>query len=170
MMLSWTPPAPDADAADVRRRLGDERESALARLASLTGDFDAVVAASLDSNADDEHDPEGHTIAFERSQIGAIVTQVRHHLAELDAALDRVDAGTYGTCESCGGPIGAYASTRSRPRGPASRARATAGVNRPSEPARQRHVGERRVVVGRPARALRGGRRGEPGARRRRAA
>lgn len=99
-------PAPDADAADVRRRLGDERESALARLASLTGDFDAVVAASLDSNADDEHDPEGHTIAFERSQIGAIVTQVRHHLAELDAALDRVDAGTYGTCESCGGPIG----------------------------------------------------------------
>lgn len=98
--------APDADAADVRRRLGDERESALARLASLTGDFDAVVAASLDSNADDEHDPEGHTIAFERSQIGAIVTQVRHHLAELDAALDRVDAGTYGTCESCGGPIG----------------------------------------------------------------
>ena len=93
------------DPEDVRRRLHAEREVAQARLASLTGDFDAVVAASLDSNADDEHDPEGHTIAFERSQIGAIVTQVRRHLAELDAALGRVDAGTYGSCESCGLPI-----------------------------------------------------------------
>ncbi|MBS2937335.1 TraR/DksA C4-type zinc finger protein [Nocardioides sp. J2M5] len=94
------------DPESARERLRAERDDALARLASLTGDFDAVVAASLDSNADDEHDPEGHTIAFERSQIGAIVTQVRHHLAELDAALDRVDAGTYGTCEACGRPIG----------------------------------------------------------------
>lgn len=92
---------------DPRQRLETERVTALERLASLTGDFDAVVAASLDTNADDEHDPEGHTIAFERSQIGALVTQVRHHVAEVDAALARVDAGTYGTCERCGSPIGA---------------------------------------------------------------
>jgi DnaK suppressor protein len=92
---------------EVRRRLALEREQALARLASLTGDYDAVVAASLDTNADDEHDPEGATIAFERSQIGALVRQVRHHVAEVDAALDRVDAGTYGVCEVCGRDIGA---------------------------------------------------------------
>ena len=92
---------------EVRRRLALEREQALARLASLTGDYDAVVAASLDTNADDEHDPEGTTIAFERSQIGALVRQVRHHVAEVDAALDRVDAGTYGVCEVCGRDIGA---------------------------------------------------------------
>jgi RNA polymerase-binding transcription factor DksA len=30
----------------------------------------------------------------------------RHHLAELDAAVERVDAGTYGVCERCGGLIG----------------------------------------------------------------
>jgi RNA polymerase-binding transcription factor DksA len=89
-----------------RRRLADERRLALGRLASLTGDYDAVVAASRDTNADDEHDPEGHTIAFERSQIGALVKQVRHHLEEVDAALERVDAGTYGMCERCGGAIG----------------------------------------------------------------
>ena len=91
---------------DVRRRLAVEREQALARLASLTGDYESVVAASLDTNADDEHDPEGHTIAFERSQIGALVTQVRHHLAEIDAAVERVDAGTYARCELCSEPIG----------------------------------------------------------------
>ena len=91
---------------EVRRRLAAEREQTLARLASLTGDHDAMVAASLDTNADDEHDPEGATIAFERSQIGALVRQVRHHLAEVEAALARVDAGTYGVCERCGAPIG----------------------------------------------------------------
>jgi DnaK suppressor protein len=92
---------------EVRQRLAVEREQALARLASLTGDYDAVVAASLDTNADDEHDPEGATIAFERSQIGALVRQVRHHVAEVGAALDRVEAGTYGVCEVCGRDIGA---------------------------------------------------------------
>ena len=91
---------------DVRQRLQHEREQTLARLASLTGDHESIVAASLDTNADDEHDPEGATIAFERSQIGALVRQVRHHLAELDAALARVDAGTYGACEACGSAIG----------------------------------------------------------------
>ena len=90
----------------VRSRLEAERQQALERLASLTGDYDAVVAASLDTNADDEHDPEGHTIAFERSQIGALVRQVRHHVAEVEAALERVEDGTYGVCEQCGGPIG----------------------------------------------------------------
>lgn len=91
---------------DVRQRLQQEREQTLERLASLTGDHESIVAASLDTNADDEHDPEGATIAFERSQIGALVRQVRHHLAELDAALARVDAGTYGVCEGCGSAIG----------------------------------------------------------------
>src|SRR5690349_16516618 len=58
------------DVDQTRSRLEAEREETLDRLAGLTNDFDAVVAASLNSNADDEHDPEGATIAFERSQIG----------------------------------------------------------------------------------------------------
>lgn len=92
---------------DAQNRLATEREQTLERLASLTGDFDSVVAASLDTNADDEHDPEGTTIAFERSQIGSLIGQVRHHLAEIDAAVDRLDTGTYGVCERCGRPVGA---------------------------------------------------------------
>ena len=91
---------------DAHLRLAAEHEQTLERLASLTGDFDSVVAASLDTNADDEHDPEGTTIAFERSQMGALIGQVRHHLSEIDAAMARLDAGTYGVCERCGLPIG----------------------------------------------------------------
>ena len=96
----------DGAVEDVRRRLAREHEQTLARLADLTADHDSVVAASLDTNADDEHDPEGTTIAFERSQIGALVRHVRHHLAEVDAALARVETGSYGVCEGCGSPIG----------------------------------------------------------------
>ena len=82
-----------------------ERQRTARRLADLTGDFDEMVAASRDTNADDEHDPEGATIAFERSQIGALVRQSRLRLAEVDAALDRVSTDTYGMCEECGRPI-----------------------------------------------------------------
>jgi RNA polymerase-binding transcription factor len=89
-------------------RLAAERTRALQHLADLTHDFDAVVAASRDTNADDEHDPEGATIAFERSQIEALARQAQHHLAEIDAALSRLDSGSYGTCEVCGAPIGEH--------------------------------------------------------------
>jgi DnaK suppressor protein len=87
-------------------RLEAEREEALGRLASLRHDFEGVVAASLDSNADDEHDPEGSTIAFERSQIESLARQVQRHVTEIDAALTRLVTGTYGACESCGNAIG----------------------------------------------------------------
>ncbi len=91
---------------DPRGSLEAEREQTLERLASLTGDYDAVIEASRDTNADDEHDPEGATIAFERSQVGALVRQARQGLQEIDAALRRLEAGTYGVCEGCGGAIG----------------------------------------------------------------
>lgn len=92
---------------DPRTLLDAERRETLARLATLTGDFDALVEASEGSNADDEHDPEGATIAFERSQVDALARQAREHLREINAALARLDAGDYGTCERCGRPISA---------------------------------------------------------------
>jgi DnaK suppressor protein len=82
-----------------------ERDETLRRLAGLTDDYAGVVAASRDTNADDEHDPEGATIAFERSQVDALVRQARGRLEEIDAALERVSSATYGTCEGCGQPI-----------------------------------------------------------------
>ena len=91
---------------DRRRKLENERRQTLHRLATLTGDFDEVVAASRDSNADDEHDPEGATIAFERSQLGALVQQARDHVAEIDGAIERLAARTYGVCQRCGQAIG----------------------------------------------------------------
>jgi RNA polymerase-binding protein DksA len=87
--------------------LGAERAAALAQIAALTRDFDEVVAASRASNADDEHDPEGATIAFERQQVVALLEQARRRLADVEAAIRAVEAGIYGICETCGRPIAA---------------------------------------------------------------
>jgi RNA polymerase-binding transcription factor DksA len=91
----------------VTARLHEARALVVVRIAAMDEDMAALVAASRDSNADDEHDPEGQTIAYERSQLSALTTAARNQLRELDAAVERVAAGTYGVCEVCGGSIGA---------------------------------------------------------------
>ena len=88
-----------------RELLAEERRRTLRRLADLRGDYQGFVEASKDSNADDEHDPEGATIAFERSQVGALVQQAEEHLRAIDAAEERLDEGRYGMCVVCGEPI-----------------------------------------------------------------
>lgn len=90
---------------DVRAALEAERRRTTRRLAELRGDFDEVVAASRDTNADDEHDPEGATIAFERSQIDTLARLAERTLDEVDAALERLEQGTYGRCVVCGTDI-----------------------------------------------------------------
>ena len=89
----------------VARRLAALREETLASLAELGLRIDAVTAARADANTDDEHDPEGATIAFERSQADALRAAARARLADIDAALERLAAGTYGRCVVCGTPI-----------------------------------------------------------------
>ncbi|MDO8121346.1 TraR/DksA C4-type zinc finger protein [Isoptericola sp. b490] len=96
---------PGRPPGDPAAALRDARAGALRRLGGLTGHVDDLVAASAGSNADDEHDPEGATIAFERSQLGALVRRERAQLAEIDAAEARLTAGRYGWCEVCGRPI-----------------------------------------------------------------
>ena len=82
-----------------------ERDAARAQIAALTREFDQVVDASRQSSADDEHDPEGATIAFERQQVAALLESAQRRLADVEAALERRAAGGYGVCETCGRPI-----------------------------------------------------------------
>jgi DnaK suppressor protein len=41
----------------------------------------------------------------ERSRLIAVVESLRGNLQEVDRALGKIGAGTFGTCERCGGPI-----------------------------------------------------------------
>jgi RNA polymerase-binding transcription factor DksA len=90
----------------VEDQLTADRADTVAQLAALTRDFEQLVLASEASNADDEHDPEGATIGFERAQLSALIGQTRARLADLERALAQVRAGGYGVCERCGRPIG----------------------------------------------------------------
>ncbi len=90
-----------------RDRLAAERRAALARLTALEQELGGIIEASASANADDEHDPEGVTIAFERQHVAALLGQARDRLAGIDAALRKIGQGSYGRCEQCGEPIGA---------------------------------------------------------------
>jgi RNA polymerase-binding transcription factor DksA len=91
--------------SEVRARLAAEQAEVQHRLATLRGDFSGMVAASEHTNADDEHDPEGATIAFERAQLDALVRQAEQRLADVRRAIARLEAGEYGRCVVCGAPI-----------------------------------------------------------------
>ena len=94
---------PDDAAAESLEALLAANEEAERR---LVRQHERVVAASEQSNADDEHDPEGSTIAFERQQALALLEAVRRTGAELRRAAADARAGRYGVCERCGGDIG----------------------------------------------------------------
>jgi RNA polymerase-binding protein DksA len=98
---------PVVSEARARAALARERAEIQVRMADLTHDFEGIVAASQDVSTDDEHDPDGATIAYERAQVRALLGQARRHLADLDRAEERLAEGSYGTCERCGRPIGA---------------------------------------------------------------
>ncbi|MFI2105292.1 TraR/DksA family transcriptional regulator [Isoptericola sp. NPDC019693] len=85
----------------LRARLAEVEERVVAQRRAVDG----IVESARDSNADDEHDPEGATLAWERQQASALAAGAETERRELLAALDRVAAGTYGVCEVCGRPI-----------------------------------------------------------------
>jgi DnaK suppressor protein len=93
------------DEGPTRRRIHSERDAALARVRSLEAELDGFLTESADTNADDEHDPEGPTIAYQRAQLITLLDRARASVEDLDRALERVAAGDYATCERCGGEI-----------------------------------------------------------------
>ena len=95
------------DEAAIGEALDSERADAAARLGAVQAEFDEIVSGSMDANGDDEHDPEGATVAFERSRVAALVVRSQTRIDEIDRALARLGAGMYGRCEQCRGDIGA---------------------------------------------------------------
>ncbi|WP_066585398.1 TraR/DksA family transcriptional regulator [Cellulomonas timonensis] len=97
--------AAEVDPARARELLEQLRLDAVGRLVSLRGDLAGLFDAQRDTATDDEHDPEGSTLAFERAQADALARAALDQVAEIDAALGRLESGGYGRCEVCGDPI-----------------------------------------------------------------
>lgn len=98
----------------LRRRLEVERRDTELSMESLAGEVATVQQSRHSSPTDDEHDPEGPTLAFEQSQSSALLNQARSRLGQIDAAFDRLEVGTYGVCTNCHLPI-SYARLGARP-------------------------------------------------------
>lgn len=93
---------PGAERSALLRAL---RAETVAQIAALDGRVAAITAARADANSDDEHDPEGATVGFERAQEESLRAAARRRLVDIDAALTRIASGTDGRCAICGAPI-----------------------------------------------------------------
>jgi RNA polymerase-binding protein DksA len=85
----------------LRRLLEEERASVDAQLVEHGSPADSE---SVEVDVDEGFADSAHATA-ERSQHFAIVEQLHAHRREIVAALERMDAGTYGKCENCGQDI-----------------------------------------------------------------
>ena len=85
--------------------LEEYRDGAAARVAGLDAELVALRAARADTNADDEHDPEGSTLSSDWSRIAGLRSEAVAQLEQAEAALARVADGTYGVCATCGRQI-----------------------------------------------------------------
>ena len=92
--------------ATEREVLLAEQARARERVAALEREFAGLAEAASSAGTDDEHDPEGATLAFERQHAAALLEAAREQVAAIDVALERLAEGRYGICDQCGRPIG----------------------------------------------------------------
>lgn len=92
----------DRTADELRALLVARREAVLERERAGDEVLAMVADARSSATADDEHDPEGATLSEEWSRVAGLEAQAGRDLAAIDAALDRLDSGDYGICDSCG--------------------------------------------------------------------
>jgi RNA polymerase-binding protein DksA len=89
----------------VRAALEEDLRHTNARIAGLEHALGDFAAAARTTASDDEHDDDAAAMAFERARTVGLLEAAHEHVDDVASALARLDAGTYGICESCGQPI-----------------------------------------------------------------
>jgi RNA polymerase-binding transcription factor DksA len=94
------------DSDDTRERLEVEQQRVEGLIEGLKAGLGTAENEDISELADyDQHPADTATETFEREKDLSILEQLENELAELQAALERVDAGTYGIDEETGAPI-----------------------------------------------------------------
>jgi RNA polymerase-binding transcription factor DksA len=93
--------------AKASRRLQEERT----RLQGIRDGLqreqeEGTSATSGELSSFDQHPGDSGTETFEMEKNVSLLEQVDEELLEIDAAAQRLERGTYGTCQACGRPIG----------------------------------------------------------------
>ena len=89
-----------------RRELTDERTRLRAALDAVNHEGSLTEESGELSSGSADHLGDHATEMFMRELDGGLEENATHLLTEIDAALGRIDDGTYGVCVACGGPIG----------------------------------------------------------------
>jgi DnaK suppressor protein len=96
----WT----DAEVAEIRKQLEEDGAALRADIGRAAAEVAERLGDSVSDAGDDQADAGAK--AFEREQELALTQNAQELLDQTTHALERIDAGTYGVCESCGKPIG----------------------------------------------------------------
>ena len=96
----WT----SAELKEVRSELEHDIEQLRNELRHAQSDLVDLMRDSGDGAGDDQADAGAKT--YEREQEISLANNAREMLLQTEHALERLDDGTYGICESCGNPIG----------------------------------------------------------------
>lgn len=91
------------DADNIRKILSDERKKLVHQLDELGSDENGDLRPDLDFG---EGFADAAAITSERTEVLGLVETLKIQLDDVDAAVEKLEAGTYGICESCGEEIG----------------------------------------------------------------
>ncbi len=97
-------PWSQAEIAEVRWRLSEEAAELRAEIDRAESDIADRLGDSVSDAGDDQADIGAKT--YEREHELALTYNARDLLAQTERALARIESGSYGSCESCGEPIG----------------------------------------------------------------
>lgn len=96
----WT----ETEIAELRDQLATEVAALRADIDRAESDIASRLSDAVGDAGDDQADVGAKT--FEREHELALTHNARELLVQNERAIARIEAGTYGTCESCGEPIG----------------------------------------------------------------
>jgi YteA family regulatory protein len=94
------------DTNHFRELLLEERERVTAAIQNLHDDHPGSMSEETgEDSVYDNHLADTATETYDRELDYTLEENSEHVLAEIDAALQRIEDGTYGTCTNCGKPI-----------------------------------------------------------------
>ena len=101
------------DTEQLRQRMLEERRRVVDAIDNIHAENPGSIGDETEETTfQDNHLGDIATATFDREMASTLEDNSTHVLAEIDAALKRIDEGTFGVCTRCGQPIDAWAALR----------------------------------------------------------
>ena len=96
------------DIEQLRERMLEERQRVADAIDNIHAENPGTIGEETEETTfQDNHLGDIATATFDREMASTLEDNSAHVLAEIDAALKRIDEGTFGVCTRCGQPIDA---------------------------------------------------------------